>query len=97
MLTEKTISVLAKLEYQPHAVWEVNLLPFGSIFWKDEMPAIIDLFDKPEDRSVIHAMFGIRLKIWDDGVLRRGFSTECNRDLTFGDRILAGFNVHSEP
>lgn len=69
MLTEKTIAVLTKLEYQPDAEWEVNILPFGSIFWRDEMPAIVDLFDEPEDMSVIHAMFGMRLKIWDGEAL----------------------------
>ena len=65
MLSEKIVAVLAALPYQPDAEWEVNILPFGSIFWKDEMPAIVDLFDRPEDMAIIHAMFGIRLKIWD--------------------------------
>jgi hypothetical protein len=65
MLSEKIVAVIAALPYQPDAEWEVNILPFGSIFWKDEMPAIVDLFDRPEDMAIIHAMFGIRLKIWD--------------------------------
>lgn len=49
----------------------VNTLPFGSVFWKDEMPAIRDLFDRPEDMGIIHAMFGLRLKIWDGQALNR--------------------------
>ena len=69
MLTDRTVAVLAKLAYQPDAEWEVNILPFGSIFWKDEMPAIVDIFDRPEDISIIHAMFGVRLKIWDGEAL----------------------------
>ena len=69
MLSEKIVAVLAALPYQPDAEWEVNILPFGSIFWKDEMPAIADLFDRPEDMAIIHAMFGMRLKIWDGETL----------------------------
>jgi len=65
MLTDRTVAVLSKLAYQANAEWEVNFLPFGSIFWKDEMPAIVDIFDRPEDMSVIHAMFGMRIKLWD--------------------------------
>jgi hypothetical protein len=65
MLSEKIVAVLAALRYQPDAEWEVNILPFGSIFWKDEMPAMADLFDRLDDMAVINAMFGIRLKIWD--------------------------------
>lgn len=65
MLSEKIVAVLAALPYQPNAEWAVNVLPFGSIFWKDEMPALGDLFDRPDDMAVIHAMFGMRLKIWD--------------------------------
>lgn len=69
MLTDKTVAVLAKLAYQPEAEWEVNILPFGSIFWKDEMPAIADIFDQPEDMSIIHQMFAIRLNVWDGEAL----------------------------
>jgi len=65
MFTDKMVVVLAKLTYQQDAGWEVNILPFGSIYWKDEMPAIVDIFDRPEDMSILHQMFGIRLKIWD--------------------------------
>jgi hypothetical protein len=69
MLTERIVAVLAALPYQPGADWEVNVLPFGSIVWKDEMPAIGDLFDHPEDMAIIHAMFDMRLKIWDGEAL----------------------------
>jgi hypothetical protein len=69
MLSENIIAVLAAMPYQPDAEWEVNILPFGSVFWKDEMPAIRDLFDRPEDMGIIHAMFGLRLKIWDGEIL----------------------------
>ena len=65
MLNENIVAVLAALPFQPDAEWGVNILPFGSIFWKDEMPAIADLFDRPEDMAIVHAMFGMRLKSWD--------------------------------
>jgi hypothetical protein len=63
MLSEKAVALLAALAYRADADWEVNLLPFGSIYWNDEMPAIRDLFDRPDDMLIIHAMFGIRLKL----------------------------------
>jgi hypothetical protein len=69
MLSEKIVTVLSAMPYQPNAEWEVNILPFGSVFWKDEMPAVRDLFDRPEDMGIIHAMFGMRLKIWDGEAL----------------------------
>src|ERR1700693_1614015 len=69
MLSEKIVAVLATLPCQPDAEWEVNILPFGSIYWKDEMPALVDLFDRTEDMAIIHAMFGMRLRIWDGEAL----------------------------
>jgi hypothetical protein len=69
VLSEKIVAVLGAMPYQPDAEWEVNILPFGSIFWKDEMPEIRDLFDRTEDMGIIHAMFGMRLKIWDGDAL----------------------------
>ncbi len=69
MLSEKIVAVLAAMPHQPDAEWEVNILPFGSIFWKDEMPALRDLFDRPADAGIIHAMFGMRLKLWDGETL----------------------------
>lgn len=62
MLSEKIVAVIASLSYQPDAEWEVNILPFGSIYWKDEMPAIGDLFDKPDDMAILFKMFGMRIK-----------------------------------
>jgi hypothetical protein len=69
MLSEKAVALLAALSYRRDANWEVNILPFGSIYWKDEMPSVRDLLDKQDDMFIIHAMFGIRLKIWDGEVL----------------------------
>lgn len=69
MLSEKTVSILAGMPYQPDAEWEVNILRFGTFCWKDEIPAIRELFGRPEDMGVIHAMFGMRLKIWDGEAL----------------------------
>ena len=51
MLSETVVAVLSALLHQSDAEWEVNILPFGSIFWKDEMPAMGDLFDRPEDMA----------------------------------------------
>ena len=36
------------------------------------MPAIRDVFDRPEDMGIIHAMFGLRLKIWNGEALNQG-------------------------
>jgi len=69
MLSEKAVALLADLPYRPDAEWGVNILPFGSIYWKDEMPSLRDLVDKQDDMLIIHAMFGIRLKLWDREVL----------------------------
>lgn len=65
MLSNEVVALIAAMPFDPDAAWEVNLLPFGSIYWTDEMPSVRDLFDKPSDMAVISAMFGIRLKIWD--------------------------------
>src|ERR1044071_7578907 len=69
MLSEKGVALLASLSYRRDANWEVNILPFGSIYWTDEMPSVSDLLDKQDDMFIIHAMFGIRLKIWEGEVL----------------------------
>jgi len=63
------VAVLSALPFRPDAEWEVNILPFGSIYWMDEMPAIGDLFDKADDMVIIFKMFGIRIKLWDGMVL----------------------------
>ena len=69
MLSEKIVAVIAALPYQPDAEWEVNILPFGSIYWKDEMPSIRDLFDKPDDMAIIFKIFGMRITLWDGEAL----------------------------
>jgi hypothetical protein len=69
MLSEKAVALIAALPYRPDAEWEVNILPFGSMYWKDEMPSLRDLLDKQDHALIIHAMFGIRLKLWDREVL----------------------------
>ena len=70
MLSERMVTLLSALLFRPDAEWKVNILPFGSIYWDDEMPAIGDLFDKAEDLAIILKMFGIRLKLWDGEVLK---------------------------
>jgi hypothetical protein len=69
MLSKNAVALLAALPYRPDAEWGVNILPFGSIYWKDEMPPLADLIDKQDDMLIIHAMFGIRLKLWDHEVM----------------------------
>src|SRR6266852_4299752 len=69
MLSERTVAVLSALQYRPDAGWGVNILPFGSILWNDEMPPVGDLFDQPADVAIIFRMFGIRIQLWDSEVL----------------------------
>lgn len=70
MLTETTIKELARLEYQPDAEWLVNVFPFGSVYWADEMPDIGKLVHcQGQDWKEILRMFSIRLKVWDGEVL----------------------------
>jgi len=64
MLSKNAVALLEALPYRPDAGWRVNILPFGSIYWEDEMPSLRDLSDKQDDMLIIHAMFGIRLKLW---------------------------------
>ena len=47
----------------------MNMLPFGSIFWLDEMPSMAELFENTNDAFLIHSMFGLRLKLWDGQTL----------------------------
>jgi hypothetical protein len=68
-LSQKAVSLLAALRYEPSAAWGVNVIPFGSVFWLDEMPSMAELFESPGDTSLIHSMFGLRLKIWDGHAL----------------------------
>ena len=65
MLSEKIVAAISTLSYQSDAEWEVNILPFGSVYWKDEMPSIGELFDKPDDMAVIFKIFGMRIQLWD--------------------------------
>lgn len=69
MLSEKAVTLLTALPYRPEAKWAVNILPFGSVYWEDEMPLLADLLDKQQDMSIIHGMFGVRLKLWDGQAL----------------------------
>lgn len=68
MLSERMVAVLTALPYRLDAEWEVNILPFGSVYWKDEMPEICDMLDMQDMRTVLR-MFGIRLQLWDNEVL----------------------------
>jgi hypothetical protein len=83
MLSERMFAVLSALPYQADAEWAVNILPFGSIYWKDEMPAMRDMLDT-QDMAVILRMFGIRLQLWDNDVLNaedRQFWDAVNRQV----------------
>jgi hypothetical protein len=68
MLSERMVAVLSALPYRPDSEWEVCILPFGSVYWKDEMPEIRDMLDT-QDRTTVLRMFGIRLQLWDNEVL----------------------------
>jgi hypothetical protein len=68
-LSEKALSMLTALRYDPSASWGVNIVPFGSIFWLDEMPSMAELFDSAGDTSLIHSMFALRVKLWDGQAL----------------------------
>ena len=64
-LSEKAVSMLKTSQYDPSAGWGVNIVPFGSIFWLDEMPSMAELFENDDDNLVINSMFAFRLRIWD--------------------------------
>lgn len=68
MLSERMVALLSALPYRPDAEWEVNILPFGSVYWKDEMPEMRDMLDM-QDMTTVLRMFGIRLQLWDNEVL----------------------------
>jgi hypothetical protein len=71
MLSEKAIRVLSVQQYRPDSNWEVNIVPFGSIYWTDEWPENIlaELFEQPGDMSMIHSMFGMRIRLWNGEAL----------------------------
>lgn len=68
MLSERMVAVLSALPYRPDSEWQVNILPFGSVYWKDEMPEMRDMLDT-QDMTTVLRMFGIRLQLWDDEAL----------------------------
>jgi len=65
MLSENPVAMLAARTFRVDSDWGVNILPLGSIYWQDELPEILDLLKRPDDMSIIYAMFAIRLKLWD--------------------------------
>lgn len=69
MLSQRTVALLAALAYRPDADWRVNVLPFGSIYWNDEMPSLGELLDRADDVLILHAMFRIRMRLWDGEAL----------------------------
>ncbi|MGA2049338.1 MAG: hypothetical protein ABSG96_16695 [Terracidiphilus sp.] len=69
MLSEKSVAILVAQTYRADSDWGVNILPLGSIYWHDELPDMLDLFKRPDDMSIIYAMFAIRLKLWDGETL----------------------------
>lgn len=73
MLSEAATRVISSLTYQPDAQSEVNILPFGSVYWADELPDIRQLVPLSEqDRAEIIRMFSVRLEIWDEKALSDG-------------------------
>ena len=68
-LSEYAVALLAALPYRPDTEWQVNILPFGSIYWADEMPPIGELLARQDDVLIILRMFGTRLRLWDGEVL----------------------------
>ena len=69
MLSERAVAALSALRYRPDAEWGINILPFGSIYWHDEMPAMADLFRELHDMMIVHKMFGLRIQLWNGEVL----------------------------
>ena len=61
--------MLTATQFDPSAGWGVNIIPFGSIFWLDEMPSMAELFENDNDKFMIHTMFALRLRMWDGQVL----------------------------
>ena len=68
-LSQKAVSMLTLLRYEPRSAFGVNMLPFGSIFWLDEMPSMAEVFENTNDAFLIHSRFGLRLKLWDGQTL----------------------------
>ena len=73
MLSEAAVKVISSLAYQPDTQWLVNVLPFGGVYWADEMPDIRQLVHCLElDRAEILWMFSIRQELWDAEPLSDG-------------------------
>ena len=73
MLSEAAVEVLSGLPYQPDAQWWVNVYPFGSIYWADEMPDIRQFVRcLKQDRAEILWMFSIRRELWNAEALSVG-------------------------
>jgi len=65
MFSKSTRKFLSGLRYDAKAKEELNILPFGGVFWADEMPHIHDIVKMPEkDRQQLLRLFYIRQKIW---------------------------------
>jgi ribonucleotide reductase alpha subunit len=70
MLSDIAVQALSVLSYRSDAKWKVNLLPFGSIYWEDEMPDIRKFVEfREEDSEQILRMFSIRLRLWEGDLL----------------------------
>jgi hypothetical protein len=66
VLSDATVKQLSGLVFRSEAQSLVNLLPFGSVYWADEMPDTRQLILCGEqDCMNILRMFSIRLKLWD--------------------------------
>ena len=66
MLSDATVKQLSGLVFRSEAQWLVNLLPFGSVYWADEIPDTRQLILCGEqDCMNILRMFSMRIKLWD--------------------------------
>jgi hypothetical protein len=66
MLSDIAVKQLSALTFRSESKRLVNILPFGSIYWADEMPDVQQFILCPEqDRTNILRMFSTRIKLWD--------------------------------
>jgi hypothetical protein len=68
-LSQKAVSILSALQYDPSAGWGFNVTEFGSIFWHDEWPDMFELCENADDQALIYSMFALRLRSWDGHAL----------------------------
>ncbi|UCH21782.1 MAG: hypothetical protein JSU83_00490 [Deltaproteobacteria bacterium] len=67
MLTDRAVSYLKPLIYNESAERRASLIPFGGIYWEDEIPDFHAFMEIPEyDRAGIIKLFYIRFKIWNE-------------------------------